>query len=408
MVTTRNRFLSRLTNRDFVVEAIEEYDDLGPDQFFDKYQYVDRFGMDRKFAPSTLWPLYYRYSPDPSSEYPSKAIAAVAFHFQHGEPIREFSGGESTVVSRLDTLDPDGEYFRFGNPYPSGNHDFQELKRFIAVDMRPTMRAIYQPVFMRTLIQLGGAASNSEMAREIFEEDGGRLGGQNLYHGIVRKTPGDVLLRTPWVTFDEVSDEYRLTTDISGFSEHALDILIGICDETINWYRDKTAPKQTGWIQKSKNRKVDRDLERIREELYGKDELTLVPRDNKVRAMQEIAVRQGQPKFRRDLLEVYKNKCAITGCDVIKVLDACHIDPYNGSDSDRVDNGLILRGDLHTLFDANLLAIDTSDWSLILSDDLQGSTYSEELSRRTLSLPTDPIMRPDVKALDRHRQRTGL
>jgi len=111
------------------------------------------------------------------------------------------------------------------------------------------MRAIYQPVFMRTLIQLGGAASNSKIARDIFEEDGGRLGGQNLYEGIVRKTPGDVLLRTPWVTFDEASDEYRLTADVSGFSEHALNILIGICDETVNWYRDKTTSKQSGWIK---------------------------------------------------------------------------------------------------------------------------------------------------------------
>lgn len=153
------------------------------------------------------------------------------------------------MVSRLETLDPDGEYFRFRNPYPSGNHGFQELKRFIAVEMRPTMRAIYQPVFMRTLIQLGGAASNSKIARDIFEEDGGRLGGQNLYEGIVRKTPGDVLLRTPWVTFDEASDEYRLTADVFGFSEHALNILIGICDETVNWYRDKRTSKQSGWIK---------------------------------------------------------------------------------------------------------------------------------------------------------------
>jgi|AP95_1055475.scaffolds.fasta_scaffold16591_2 hypothetical protein len=91
MVTPRNRFLSRLTNRDFVVEAIEEYDDLGPDQFFDKYLYVHK-GTDRKFATSTLWPLFYRYGPDASREYPSKAIAAVAFHIQHDEPIRGFSG----------------------------------------------------------------------------------------------------------------------------------------------------------------------------------------------------------------------------------------------------------------------------------------------------------------------------
>ena len=160
--------------------------------------------------------------------------------------------------------------------------------------------------------------------------------------------------------------------------------------------------------KKSRDRKVDRDLERIREELYGKDELTLVPRDNRVRAMQEIAVRQGQPKFRRDLLKVYGNKCAITGCEVIKVLDACHINPYSGRDADRVDNGLILRGDLHTLFDAKLLAIDTSDWSLILSDHLLTSTYYDELSGRTLRLPTDPITRPNVKALNRHRQLTGL
>ncbi|MBW4559996.1 MAG: HNH endonuclease [Mojavia pulchra JT2-VF2] len=48
----------------------------------------------------------------------------------------------------------------------------------------------------------------------------------------------------------------------------------------------------------------------------------------------------------------------ITGLKLLDVLEAAHISPYRGTDDNHPDNGLLLRADLHTLFDLNLLGIN--------------------------------------------------
>ncbi|WP_205843618.1 HNH endonuclease [Nakamurella deserti] len=80
--------------------------------------------------------------------------------------------------------------------------------------------------------------------------------------------------------------------------------------------------------------------------------------DNRRKREAIIAVRPGAARFRGDLMDAYGYRCAITGCDVEVALEAAHIKPYRGPRHDRVDNGILLRRDLHALFDANLLGID--------------------------------------------------
>jgi len=58
-------------------------------------------------------------------------------------------------------------------------------------------------------------------------------------------------------------------------------------------------------------------------------------------------IREGQAKFRNDLIEVYAGKCAITGYDIELALDAAHVRKYNGKHTNIVQNGLLLRKDLH-------------------------------------------------------------
>jgi 5-methylcytosine-specific restriction protein A len=55
-----------------------------------------------------------------------------------------------------------------------------------------------------------------------------------------------------------------------------------------------------------------------------------------------IALRQGQPAFRKSLLQVYGGKCAITGSDAEAALEAAHILPYRGPLTHHVQNGLLL------------------------------------------------------------------
>jgi len=80
--------------------------------------------------------------------------------------------------------------------------------------------------------------------------------------------------------------------------------------------------------------------------------------DARQRALRAVAVRRGQAAFRKRLVGRYDGKCAISGCRVDQVLEAAHITPYFGAATNHVHNGLLLRADLHTLWDRGLLAIN--------------------------------------------------
>lgn len=64
-----------------------------------------------------------------------------------------------------------------------------------------------------------------------------------------------------------------------------------------------------------------------------------------------MVLREGQPAFRGALILAYAGECAITGCAVTDLLDAAHIARYSGPKSNVTANGLLLRTDIHKLFD---------------------------------------------------------
>ena len=75
------------------------------------------------------------------------------------------------------------------------------------------------------------------------------------------------------------------------------------------------------------------------------------------KVLRKVRERPGQAAFRRRLKLAYSNMCCVSGCVVPEVLDGAHIDPYLGPDFDHAQNGLLLRRDIHTLFDAHLITI---------------------------------------------------
>ena len=97
----------------------------------------------------------------------------------------------------------------------------------------------------------------------------------------------------------------------------------------------------------------------------------------------------------------------MTGCDVQEVLEACHIVPYRGPSTNHPGNGILLRADLHTLFDLGLIAIDSATGAIIVSDQLEGTAYGS-LSGAKLAVPAEPALRPSPEALEHHRASTGL
>lgn len=129
--------------------------------------------------------------------------------------------------------------------------------------------------------------------------------------------------------------------------------------------------------------------------------------DARERILAAIVRRRGQPQFRQMLLAAYVGRCAITGCDATEALEAAHIIPYFGPDSDHPANGLLLRADIHTLFDIGLIAIDTATMSVLLSPGLAGTAY-HTLAGAKLRLPKEESLTPSKEALDQHRVWSGL
>ncbi len=68
--------------------------------------------------------------------------------------------------------------------------------------------------------------------------------------------------------------------------------------------------------------------------------------------------RLGQRSFQAVVLNAYHGRCAITGTHIPPVLQAAHILPVTKGGEHRLDNGLLLRSDVHTLFDRGYVGVD--------------------------------------------------
>jgi putative restriction endonuclease len=120
-------------------------------------------------------------------------------------------------------------------------------------------------------------------------------------------------------------------------------------------------------------------------------------------AEQVRAVRAGQARFRRQLLDVY-HSCAVTGTEVERVLDAAHISPFSGDLSNDVSNGMMLRRDIHRLFDDHLLTV-TPEYTVRVTPELWGSEYTALDGRALMALPTQDRHRPSPELLRKHNMK---
>jgi hypothetical protein len=123
--------------------------------------------------------------------------------------------------------------------------------------------------------------------------------------------------------------------------------------------------------------------------------------------IESIIRRRGHPAFRQQLLAAYEYRYAITNCNALDALEATYIVPYRGKFTHHPSNGLLLRADLHTLFDLGKMAIETRGMTLTLADDLMESSY-KILAGRPLRFPKSEEQRPSTEALDLHRRLAGL
>ena len=129
--------------------------------------------------------------------------------------------------------------------------------------------------------------------------------------------------------------------------------------------------------------------------------------DERDRRLVEAAVREGQDRFRSALMDAYGSACAITGYNAVETLQAAHIYPYRGPATNRVSNGLLLRADIHVLFDRGAIAVHETSMEVLIKPHLEVTQYAS-LAGEKLRRPHKLADRPSAAALRSHREWAGL
>lgn len=119
-----------------------------------------------------------------------------------------------------------------------------------------------------------------------------------------------------------------------------------------------------------------------------------------------VAPRLGQGGFRVGVLENYRWRCAVSGERTVPVLEAAHIRRYSDGGGHHLSNGLLLRSDLHKLFDLGYIAVEPKERTLLVSPRIRrefdiGRDYYA-LAGRPLASPSEPAAIPDAEALRFH------
>jgi putative restriction endonuclease len=120
-------------------------------------------------------------------------------------------------------------------------------------------------------------------------------------------------------------------------------------------------------------------------------------------------VRLGQNAFRVLVTDAYNRKCAISGEKTLPVLEAAHIKQYAESGPHFISNGLLLRSDLHKLFDTGYLTI-TNDLKVEVSQRIKeefenGRAYYKFHGQELTNLPARKMDLPNRQYLEWHHEK---
>lgn len=115
--------------------------------------------------------------------------------------------------------------------------------------------------------------------------------------------------------------------------------------------------------------------------------------------------RLGQGTFRVVITDSYQRACAISGERSLPVLEAAHIKPYGKGGAHSLPNGLLLRADIHRLFDAGYVTVTPDKRFLVsnrLKEDFENGLIYYALSDKKIRLPKNLEDWPDSAALEWH------
>lgn len=118
-----------------------------------------------------------------------------------------------------------------------------------------------------------------------------------------------------------------------------------------------------------------------------------------------VRPRLGQGAFRVMVTDAYERRCVVTNERTLPVLEAAHIKPYSLTGKHEVSNGLLLRSDLHTLFDRGYVTV-TRDNRLRVSgrihDEFEYGRDYYALDGLEIRLPVPPNLSPSRELLEWH------
>jgi putative restriction endonuclease len=121
---------------------------------------------------------------------------------------------------------------------------------------------------------------------------------------------------------------------------------------------------------------------------------------------QIVLPRLGQGLFRVLVTDAYEKRCVITGERTLPVLDAAHIKPYKVIQKHQVSNGLLMRSDLHRLFDNGYLTIDPLEHRVVVSkrirEEFENGRHYYELEGMRIREPNEPWAKPGAENLEYH------
>lgn len=173
---------------------------------------------------------------------------------------------------------------------------------------------------------------------------------------------------------------FRFAADV----KHTVDL------STYRWFRKVKGFLHFG-MRMLHDTKIVQELERAARAARSPE----LPSDAAKRVQRAIKDRKGQPKFRKALLRAYRGKCAISGFDGEEGLEAAHIERHRNQSSNNVRNGLLLRADLHNLFDSHLITVNTEKWCVEVDEELLESAY-KQYHGKPLRLPKSAAERPSA------------
>lgn len=380
--------LDELTSADAVRRAMALFDELGRDAFLERHGY----GRAHRF-----WLV------EEGGRYDSKAIAGVAWGFQHAGGRRAlahtaFSGGEATVKRKLEALG----FTVVEDPAPVGSGRSDHTRRTWLFQANPKHFDIdgyfaTNPADFLWLARQRADEMDVGDAVFLWRAVGG---GDRALSGVVAEAeiakapavqPEDAAARF-WVRGGGGGDpavpqrRVRLRLLRAAGNGGIVRRDAALDDPVLSGMTVLTARTGTNFLLRPEQ------AERLAALWAGTgtaaaplkpgeaDDAPFDPTgvvDAREAVARQIEARRGQQAFRDALLAAYNGRCAVTGCPVVAVLEAAHIHPYRGAETNHIANGLLLRADLHTLLDCGLMAIDPDDFKFFVAPSIRGSSYGK-------------------------------